>query len=79
MGSSLASASLVIGRGRLRLDGYLDVAGIIAEHLDYRFRTDDGAGGTARTISVVCLGGKVAVSVGFFGDDDAVFRANFNA
>ena len=43
-------------------------------NLDYRLRADNSAEATTRTLRVDCLGGKITVFIGFFGDNDAAFR-----
>jgi hypothetical protein len=51
---------------------------VVTVNLDYRLRADDGAHGAARTVAVICLGGKVPISVGFLRDDNAASRAGCN-
>ena len=48
-------------------------------YCDCGFRTDNGAGGTAGTIRVVCLSGEITVFIGLFGDYDAVLWAHLYA
>ena len=57
---------------------------IVTIDLDYHVRTDNCTGGTACAVSIVCsldyardrLGREVTVFIGFFGNDDAIFRAH---
>jgi hypothetical protein len=51
---------------------------VVTVHLDYRLRADYGAHSAARTVAVICLGGKVPVPVGFLRDDNAASWAGCN-
>jgi hypothetical protein len=62
----------------IRPDNYLDIFIIVTKHFDYRFRANNRTNTAARTIGIICLGGKVTGLVGFLGYDDAVIRTNHN-
>ncbi len=56
-------------------DGYRNLVGTAAGYFDNRLRTDNGTGGTTCAVIIVRLSGEIAISVGYFGDDDRLLGA----